>query len=202
MAKNDMRWRRTERNLMQAFGNALRSRPVERISVTALAREADINKATFYLHYRDVYDLAEAFVRHQARDAAEHMDYLEEFFTNPQAFAAHFVNDIERNNEAFQPIVEHGFLPVFVDQLTRSISDRLAALEPQHPSDLFEQVMLTFIVSGFLSVTARFAESERETLIAVSGHLLASIREYSNRHFGPITLDSPAQNELKPSQEQ
>ncbi len=177
---------------MQTFGRALREKPVDRISVTALAREADINKATFYLHYRDVYDLAEAFARHQAKESVERMDYLEEFFSDPKAFAAHFVEDIERNDENIRPVVERGFLPVFMDQLTRSISDKLTDLNPGHADDLFEQVMLTFIVSGFLSATARFAESERETLITVSGHLLSGIREYGERNFG-----LPQQNTLE-----
>ena len=185
MTKSDMRWRRTERNLMQAFGDAFKEKPVDRISVTALSREADINKATFYLHYRDVYDLAEAYVRHQARESVERMDYLDEFFSDPKAFAAHFVDDIDRNDDIIRPIVERSFLPLFMDQLTQSLSDRLTDLNRGHSDDLFEQIMLTFIVNGFLSATARFAKSDRETLVTVSGHMLAGIREYGERHFGP-----------------
>lgn len=185
MTKNDMRWRRTERNLMQAFGSAFKEKPVDRISVTALSREADINKATFYLHYRDVYDLAEAYVRHQARELIERMDYLDEFFSDPKAFAAHFVDDIDSNDEIIRPIVDRHFLPLFMDQLTQSLSNRLTDLNRGHSDDIFEQIMLTFIVSGFLSVTARFGESDRETLVAVSGHMLAGISEYGERHFGP-----------------
>lgn len=114
------------------------------------------------------------------------MDYLDEFFSNPKAFAAHFVEDIERNDASMRPLVDRGFLPLFMDQLTRSLSDKLAELHPKRPNDLLEQIMLTFIVSGFLAITARFAESHRETVIAASGHFLSGIREYNEHHFDPL----------------
>lgn len=95
MAKNDLRWQRTERNLMAAFKEELAARPLDKISVTALAKAADINKATFYLHYRDVYDLAAAYARQTAEDIVDGMDYLEAFFADPARFVRCFMDDFD-----------------------------------------------------------------------------------------------------------
>ncbi len=55
----DARQARTEHAIREAF-LALRSElPLEKVSVTGLVRRAGIGKATFYLHYRDVYDLSQ-----------------------------------------------------------------------------------------------------------------------------------------------
>lgn len=186
MAKNDMRWLRTERNLMAAFGEALRERPVDKISVTALARSADINKATFYLHYRDIYDLAEAFVRQTARTAVERMGYLEEFVSAPETFAAHFVEDLEKQHDEFAPLLESGFMPVFMDQFVKSMSEALAQLYPTPADSATHQILLTFITSGFLTSVARFADTNRDELVKMGGHLLAGMQEYGERHFGPL----------------
>lgn len=186
MTKNDMRWRRTERNLMEAFGKALRERPVEKISVTALARSADINKATFYLHYRDVYDLAEAFVRQTACAAVERMEYLEEFVSAPETFAAHFVEDLDAQRDEFAPLLENGFMPVFMDQFVESMSEALARLCPTPADGVTHRILLTFITSGFLTSVAHFADSNRDELVKMGGHLLAGMQEYGERHFGPL----------------
>ena len=46
-----MRYRRTQRNLRQALIALLSEKPIDAISVRELAERADINRATFYLHY-------------------------------------------------------------------------------------------------------------------------------------------------------
>ena len=187
MKKNDMRWRRTERNLMDAFEKALSERPLEKISVTALSRDADINKATFYLHYRDIYDLAAAYARLKAKNAVEEMDYATEFFESPETFARHFVDDLERRRRNIDPVLESGFMPMFMEQFTASLSDRLSRLRPDLPDNPRKQVMLTFIVGGFLAAAARYAGTDKEALEDVGGSLLVGIREYAEKRFGPYS---------------
>lgn len=41
------------------FWSFSRKKPIEKITVTELAKLAEINKATFYLHYSDIYSLAD-----------------------------------------------------------------------------------------------------------------------------------------------
>ncbi|WP_203623447.1 TetR/AcrR family transcriptional regulator [Lacticaseibacillus sp. 866-1] len=51
--KNNRRAQATERQLKNAMLTLLAQMPLEKISVTALCREADINRGTFYTHYQD-----------------------------------------------------------------------------------------------------------------------------------------------------
>nr|WP_297176017.1 TetR/AcrR family transcriptional regulator [uncultured Agathobaculum sp.] len=57
--QEDKRVRRTKRLLRQALTRLMQQKEFKSITVTDIVREADINRGTFYAHYRDVYDLRE-----------------------------------------------------------------------------------------------------------------------------------------------
>ncbi len=54
----DLRVKRTQKNIKDAFYQLRKKKGLEKISVKELSELAMINKATFYLHYHDVYDLS------------------------------------------------------------------------------------------------------------------------------------------------
>ena len=53
----DRRTRKTQTALHNALITLLGSKPLNQISITELTRQADVNRATFYAHYSNVYDL-------------------------------------------------------------------------------------------------------------------------------------------------
>ena len=55
--KTDRRVAYTKRVLKESLFELLREKPAARISVKELCEKADINRATFYAHFSDVYDM-------------------------------------------------------------------------------------------------------------------------------------------------
>ncbi|BAS27295.1 TetR/AcrR family transcriptional regulator [Limnochorda pilosa] len=55
----DRRKSRTRRLLRQALVELIDEEGLDRITVSSLCERADINRGTFYLHYRDIYDFIE-----------------------------------------------------------------------------------------------------------------------------------------------
>ena len=53
----DRRVKKTKRQLRQALMHLMTEKPSRSISVRELADRADINRGTFYIHYKDVGDL-------------------------------------------------------------------------------------------------------------------------------------------------
>jgi len=49
--------RRTKNNIRQALTELLQEKPIKNITVREIADRVDINRGTFYLYYKDVYDL-------------------------------------------------------------------------------------------------------------------------------------------------
>lgn len=56
----DKRIRKTKQNLKQALVSLLAQKPFEQITVSELCTEADTSRVTFYTHYSDKFELAEA----------------------------------------------------------------------------------------------------------------------------------------------
>lgn len=62
-SKNDRRVIRTRRSIRKAFFELLSEKDVDKITVAELARLADIDRKTFYLHYASIEDLVEEETR-------------------------------------------------------------------------------------------------------------------------------------------
>lgn len=56
-SKTDRRIRRTKARLLQSLMTLMQDKDIRDISVKELSDLADINRGTFYLHYKDVYDM-------------------------------------------------------------------------------------------------------------------------------------------------
>ena len=77
----DRRIRKTKRQLRAALTQLIAQKNVKDITVKELADAADINRGTFYIHYRDVYHLIEQ----TERDILEEFEALVQSYTeNPQ----------------------------------------------------------------------------------------------------------------------
>lgn len=181
MANTDLRYRRTERYLLEAFGTALNERPLDKITVTSLAAAADINKATFYLHYRDIYDLAEAYVRHVAQARVDGMEYLDEYFEDPRSFAAHLVADFEANKEEGLVFGRNGIMHSYLDAFASATHARLSEFKPV-VDDKRGSMMTTFMLTGILNLLPRY-EDDSQTVAEVAGDLLTAIHEYGRSRF-------------------
>ena len=55
----DRRAVRTKKAIRTAFLSLLEEKSLNQITVAELSRRADLGRGTFYLHYKDVYDLYE-----------------------------------------------------------------------------------------------------------------------------------------------
>jgi AcrR family transcriptional regulator len=57
--KMDRRVRKTRMQLRAGLTQLMREKTIKDITVRELAQLVDINRCTFYLHYRDIYDMVE-----------------------------------------------------------------------------------------------------------------------------------------------
>ena len=57
--KSNRQYQKTEAALQDALIDLLRLQDLDTITVTELTEKADVHRGTFYIHYKDVYDLFE-----------------------------------------------------------------------------------------------------------------------------------------------
>ncbi|MDO5549944.1 MAG: TetR/AcrR family transcriptional regulator [Lachnospiraceae bacterium] len=74
----DRRVRKTRQQLRRCLATLLKEKKIQEITVREITEMADLNRGTFYLHYKDVFDLLEQ---------VEH-DLLMEFNSTLQKYQA------------------------------------------------------------------------------------------------------------------
>lgn len=85
----------TEKAILQSFEEMLAEMPLDRITVTALAKKCGISPNTFYYHFEDLYDLLNRWMLTKVdeyRKTAASMGSLEERLK----FVLHYLHDHSR----------------------------------------------------------------------------------------------------------
>ncbi len=82
----DLREKKTMRAIHNAFLQLRKQKPLERITVKELAQLAEISKATFYLHYRDIYDLSGQLQNQVIQSILAGIPHPEQFLQDKTAF--------------------------------------------------------------------------------------------------------------------
>ena len=124
--KTDLRVLRTKQSLRSAFREMAQKKPVNKITVTELAEKAMINKGTFYLHYKDIYDLYMEVVQEKLEDGLNQIEDYSLFFEDPKQFVETFFRYFGRGQmKEYFPMISEELgvrLPVMV---TEKLKQRL-----------------------------------------------------------------------------
>jgi AcrR family transcriptional regulator len=111
----DPRAQRTRRLLLDAFGVLMRERSFGRITVGDIAARATVNRATFYLHFRDKDALLEEVLRERTRDwldlaapvpPSHDPDYLQVLLVGVCEFLARMDRECPRSHKQFDGRLE------------------------------------------------------------------------------------------------
>ena len=100
--KTDRRTLYTRQVVKDALLELLESNPYDKINVTMLCRQAEITRATFYLHYADLNEVLDEVIA-EALDIAEHNGSVEDFETRDRHLRAVMENGPQaiRGNEKY-----------------------------------------------------------------------------------------------------
>ncbi|MDM8246893.1 TetR/AcrR family transcriptional regulator [Collinsella tanakaei] len=154
----------TRANLTQAFWELYLERPIEKITVREITERAGYNRATFYLYYRDVYDLFEQLeeeVLSQVRELVQQRLLSEEQLD----FSHHmdFIVKLAQRFDGLMPRLMNGD-PSFGERMKEIIAPLLDRfIMPEGGLEADEQdILREFYLSGLLgSINAWLASNGR-----------------------------------------
>lgn len=144
----DLREKKTRQSIRNAFLQLRAHKPLERITVKELAELAQISKATFYLHYHDIYDLSEQMQDEVIRMLLDSLEQPDSFLTDRKRFTrelfAAFIAHESLTNILFSGS-QAAVLPIRIE---RGIKEHIFALLPETRTDARFNIMLTYQVQG------------------------------------------------------
>ena len=161
----DRRVRKTRTSLRVCLGKLLRAKKIQDISVRELADMADINRGTFYLHYRDVYDLLsqiESEVLTQFSDLLEQHASLS-LSEDPRPLLCDLFHLIQDNADLTRCLIGPNGDIHFLNRL-RSIFNEKVITPCLRELDLKDTVdysyRYAFISEGFLGIIKQWLEND------------------------------------------
>lgn len=164
--RTDRRVLRSRRLIVAAFERLLETRPYERIGVSAIAQEADIDRKTFYQHYRSVDGLLGAIADDFAAGVLDEVEQAAPADPCPgereralSAFLEALVRAVTSGLERDRRLLE-GVLPereragslAFALGGIFSLLQNLLADEPARPAAEVERMAVTLTESGLLGM--------------------------------------------------
>ncbi|GFH41868.1 transcriptional regulator [Lactococcus hodotermopsidis] len=191
--KIDLRVKRTNKLITQAFIKLLQTKTFEKITINDISNEAMINRATFYSHFKDKTDLFEQIIDKFLGDFTSVLDEGNLIDKNSIN-----IKKIEENlTKFFEFIKENPTLAQITVTYSNAemLSNRLLAILSEHYSEIFEsldvrnealKIPTDFVVSYIASIfigTLKWWIDQKNNEITANDYAALVIKLISNGHL-------------------
>lgn len=159
--KIDRRVRKTKQQLKSALSKLMIEKGVKDITVKELSEKADINRGTFYLHYKDVFDMLEQIENEMLNEFTELMNHHtpKELNGKPLPLLEDIFSFLADNADLCKVLLGKNGDMAFVNKLKKVIKDKCMndwyqifnTQKVDIKDDIFEY-FYTFILSGFIGI--------------------------------------------------
>lgn len=144
----DLRTERTKRSIINAFIELRAQKPLEKITVKELSELAFINKATFYSHYHDIYDLSEQLEEEAIMNILKNIPHPDSIVNNPKLCCEELALAMTSQNSLTQILFSGTRASILSDRLEQAIKQEVFARYPEYRKNLKWNVTLTFLIQG------------------------------------------------------
>lgn len=180
LSKTDRRVRRTKTLLTDALFSLLQEKSYKDITVKELCDTADINRGTFYLHYKDIYDMVEQLeqeVLYELRQliAAHTPNALH---TNPAPIIYDIFNFVGEHQELYRALLGSNGDISFLSQVKLMFRDWLldlyAPLLSEKDLTQFEH-FYSYVAAGCVGLVESWLTSDNPESVSEIADLASNI---------------------------
>ena len=171
----DLRIEKTRRSIINAFLELRSKKPLEKITVKELSAKAEINKATFYLHYHDIYDLSESLEREVVESCLHSIQHPEEVFRCTRTFVSELSEAFVANERLIKILFEGSRSSSFVQLLENGLNDMIQIAYPDHKQSMENRMMLTYLIYGGYYTYFKYCDNGIKPVLDIIGRLTDGI---------------------------
>ncbi|ULL15635.1 TetR/AcrR family transcriptional regulator [Paenibacillus sp. H1-7] len=171
--KQDPRITRTHQLLQDALLDLIRERGFDKLTVQQIAERATLNRATFYLHYRDKHDLLQQGMDEvlqqlvnniRSQTESERVDFRKD---KPHPTFIRMFEHIQQHSKYYQVILAEQKIPHFMTRMTEVLSDfaseGISAVEAESEAyhlTVPKEMAVRYAASAFLGVIIWWLEQD------------------------------------------
>ncbi len=156
----DRRVRRTKKLLLQGLTKLMSEKKINKITVKELTELVDVNRATFYLYYKDIFDMVEKI-------ETEMILYFSEALEKYVSTGTDSENTLSFINYVFDYIAEYSDLCrillgpdgdyAFVEKLKKAIREYIPEMQ-EHGDTARGRYFMPFIIAGCVGAIQQWLE--------------------------------------------
>lgn len=163
----DLRVERTRRNIINAFLNLRSRKPLEKITVKELAEIAGINKATFYLHYHDIYELSESLEQEVIESALTNIEHPDEVFKNNKIFVKELTISLAANEQLIKILFEGNRSERFIELFEKGVVELIKKSYPEYNPSIERKMVITYLIHGGYYTYFRYCDYGIEPVLRI-----------------------------------
>lgn len=171
----DLRVKKTKTGIINAFLQLRAKKPLERITVKELSDIAQINKATFYLHYKDIYDLSEALENELFESVFNSIEHPNAVLSDPKLFINELVQGLLSNKSLIDIIFSGDRNNILSDRLEKEIRLFFFEKYPQYKEHAMLNIALTYLIKGGYYAFTENAKYDAAVLVSAIGDMAECI---------------------------
>jgi probable dihydroxyacetone kinase regulator len=172
----------TKKVLAESLRELLREKDISKITVSELAERAEVNRKTFYYHFRDVYEVLAWMFETEALAVVAQYDLA----TDYRKAISYVLDYLEENEYIISRLVRsHGrgeirrFLHKDLFAVTLQTIEQVEINQHQHFDDDYKQFLAEFFTEAFAGTLLHWAEDprmrEREKLEAYTAKVVEGV---------------------------
>lgn len=167
----DLRVRKTKRNIINAFLQLRAKKPLEKISVKELSELAEINKATFYLHYKDIYDLSKSLENELIDNVFSIIEHPHAIITDPKLFTRELADAFTANKAMIDIIFSENRSWIVIERLEVLLKDYIFKKYPQLKNTAEANILLTYSIKGGYYAFTENMDYDIDILLSIIGDM-------------------------------
>ena len=163
----DRRIRKTKALLRSGLTDLMKQKPVNKITVKELADYVDINRGTFYLHHKDIFDLLssiESELMQELKDVFDKYNF-EKQQIEPLLFLTDIFQFLDHNAEIVTVLLSSNGDILFIDQMKKFVKEKCLNnwMHTYSVSDPIQyEYFYAFISNGIIGLFQAWLERNRK----------------------------------------
>lgn len=176
----DLRIERTKRSIANAYLELRKQKPLEKITVKELSELAYINKATFYMHYHDIFDLADQIENEFFDSVLETTSYLDKLISSPALAVQELTKSLSNARTTSDILFSGSRQGYYAQKLSIALRKVIDERYPEKVNDLQWNVVITILIQGCYHAYSVYSDEQNKDELT---RLIGEINECLNDRF-------------------
>jgi len=165
----DLRKEKTQKSIINAFIELRGKKPLEKISVKELSDLALINKATFYSHYEDIYDLSRQLEDETINSIILNVANLDQLVEDPKRITTELITAFLSEISLINKLFADSRNAVLSSCLEKKFKEILYEAHPEYNTTEWDVKLTSILQGSFYAFANNYKDMDVSELIDIIG---------------------------------